>query len=788
MIPFSRCSLRPRPAPLLALALALASPLAAQNHNLDLVPAPDITSTTDPAARRSPYIKVGASFGDASVPDIVRRGVTNPIFARVRVNGVDDIAVPSGAVAIRFHYRSAALGETPPALAAPGAGWNLIGSLPVSWGSTPPPLPPPGRPIGTIWPDPMVYPAVPANHIDWAAPAAGDFFHLRAEAVYPAGITDIHPSDNVAISLYESILGIRDVDLVIVHDVSGSMLSFQYAGSSYLDQAKARANAFILSMNESHRLAVVAFGGCLAGDVSNIWGPSLQLATFGNKVAATTNITNNVTVPNLGCATPMGAGIQRAVDILTSVPPDPTRKRAILLLTDGYENSGSPLICSGSDPTGPCIGSSLLAQLQANHIRVFSIALGTSAWTECLECITVPTGGQWYAPAGPGIDLAQVYLDMQQTYSADDLYRADQGVTGGGDDSYTTRFEGVDDILYFILQSDDLNAKIDLELQPPGGSWQSPDAVAHASVRRDRGYVVARIENPAAGTWGYRVVGEARRNYLAAVRSDRVGVRLALDVKTDGKVGTPIVIRALVTDQGKPIQAPGLTATVQVPAGSSLDSRLRQQARTLLQRGTRPFDPAQTQSSDLSPRAAFVQSISNGQQQTLAQTRIIKVPLQQEADGSYSGVLSQPTEIAGEYKITVTYHSAGADRVQTTSVRLAPADLDARKSFAELVSLAGRSADDRQWFARFYPTDQYGNAITDRSLLNDLRFSVRGGELNSTPGIAFDSAVEQPLRVSAGQRPVLDSVQLRGQDVRVERPLKWYQKLFCWILNCFKHK
>lgn len=774
-----RYGLRPRPAPLLLLALALASPLAAQNHDLVLVPAPDVTSTTDPAARRSPDIKVGADFGDTSIPDIVRRGVTIPVFARLYVNGVQDWNVPSGAAAIRLHYRNAVLGETPPALGDPGAGWNLIGSLPVSWGGASPP----GLLLTTHWP--ADYPSVPANHIDWAAPAAGNFFHLRAEAVYPPGTADAHPEDNVAVSLYESILGLRDVDLVIVHDVSGSMLSFQYEGSSYLDQAKSRANAFILSMNESHRLAVVAFGGCLAGGVGNVWGPPLQPATFANKLAATASINANVTVPNTGCLTPMGAGIQRALDILASVPADPTRKKAILLLTDGYENSGSPLVCSGSDPAGPCLGSGLLSQLQAQGIRVFSIALGASAWTECLECITGPTGGQWYAPAGPGIDLAQVYLDMQQTYSADDLYRADQGVTGGGDDAYTTRFEGVDDVLYFILQSDNLDAKIDLELQPPGGSWQRPDAVARASVQRGRGYVVARIENPAAGPWGYRVVGEARRNYLAAVRSDRVGVRLALDVKTDGKVGAPIVIRALVTDQGKPVQAPGLRATVLVPAGSSLDSRLRQEARTRLQRGTRPFDPAPTGSSDLSPRAAFVQAISNGRQQTLAKTRLIEVPLRQEADGSYSGVLSQPTEIAGEYKITVTYHTASADRVQTTSVRLAPAALDPGKSFAELISFAGRAGDGRQWFARFYPADRYGNAITDRSLLGDLRFSVRGGELRDTPGIAFDSAVEQPLRATSGRRPVLDSVRLHGEDVRIERPLPWYEKLFRWIFQCF---
>ena len=94
MIPFSRFGLRPRPAPLLLLALALAGPLAGQNHDLVLEPAPDATSA-DPAVGHSPDIKVGADFGDASVPDIIRRGVTNPLFARFYVNGVQDFNVPS---------------------------------------------------------------------------------------------------------------------------------------------------------------------------------------------------------------------------------------------------------------------------------------------------------------------------------------------------------------------------------------------------------------------------------------------------------------------------------------------------------------------------------------------------------------------------------------------------------------------------------------------------------------------------------------------------------------------
>jgi hypothetical protein len=585
---------------------------------------------------------------------------------------------------------------------------------------------------------------------------------------------DDNPGDNVAVSLYESILGLRDVDLVIVHDVSGSMLFYMHAGSTYIDQAKSRAQAFVLSMNEDHRLAIVAFGGCLPGGLDDVWpAPVLpmQQATWANKLAAVTAIGTDVTVPNTSCMTPLGVGVERAVQILAATPAGPTRKRAILLLTDGYENTGTPRACNGADPAGPCLGTAVLAQLQAADVRVFSIALGAAAATDCLECLTDGSGGQWYAPAGPGIDLAQVYLDMQQAYSADDLYRADRGTTGGGDDVFATRFEGVDDVLYFILQSDELSAEVGLELQPPGGAWQSPDSVPNTRVERDRGYLVVRVERPATGTWGYRVVGEPRKDYLVAVRSDRVGIRLDLDVKSEGRVGAPIHIRAHVTERGKPIRVRGLTATVQVPVGASLDSTLSRAARRLMaQTGAWPIDPILVQRNpDADPRAAFVAQLTEGGRQGLVKTRTIDVPLRPQRDGSWAGVLSQGTEVAGEYKVTVAYRDEKADRQQSKSVRLKPADVDLRASFAELVALKDRARDDRVWLVRVYPVDLHGNAVTDRSLSRELRIAVRGAEPEDKPTLAFDGAFELRLRVPRGKEPILDAVTVRGKELRIAR-------------------
>lgn len=259
---------------------ALGGVARAQNHDLEMDPAPNITAAANGANWHSPDIKLGSGFfgPPSSVPDVVRRGADTPIFAKFYINGILD-GTNTNPLQISFHYRNAAVGETPPAIS--DASWVSIGTLAVPHNED--------FLFTTTWPDPAQFPSVVNQSISWMPPIAGDKFHVRAQVDYTgASPTDQDPSDNVAISLYESILGVRDVDLVIVHDVSGSMISYMYAGDTYLAQAKSRAQNFVLMMSESHKLGVVAFGGCLPGNKEDIWtvpATPLSPATFGNKLS-----------------------------------------------------------------------------------------------------------------------------------------------------------------------------------------------------------------------------------------------------------------------------------------------------------------------------------------------------------------------------------------------------------------------------------------------------------------------------------------------------------------------
>lgn len=753
----------------MVLLLLLGGVAQAQIHDLEMEPAPDITAATNGANWHSPDIKLGADFGDASVPDIVRRGAETPIFAKFYINGVLDYTINSP-MEIYFYYREATVGVAPPEDIT-DASWVPIGTLTVPYN--------PAEPFFIIREWPTDFPSVTTKSIAWTPPEIGNMFHVRAQVVYPgetpttADPTDEDPEDNYAVSLYESILGVRDVDLVIVHDVSGSMLTNTYEGDTYLDHAKSRAIDFVLLMSESHKLGVVAFGGCLTGgyweDIWDLPAMPLEPATLTNKVAAVGAIGTNVTVPHGGCGTPLGEGVQRAIDILAAEPVSATRKRAILLLSDGWENMGTPRACDGADPAAPCLGESILSQLETNDIRLFSVALGNAAGTECLECLANNSDGSWYAPAGPGIELAAVYADMQQAYSADDLYRSDTGISGGGNDTYSTYFEGVDDLLYFSLQTDRLDANLELELQPPGGGWMAAAAVSGAKVFQDRGYFVVRVEMPEAGTWGYRVVGEEEQAYLVIVRSDKVATSLRIGLRTKGVVGAPLRIRATLKNLDEPINDADLVAMVQLPGSASFETLMRALGRKYIAKTNQlplPVD-LRKKSPDLSPRALFLQTVGDKLDE-LYQTKKVKMTLKQVGPGLYGATLGEDTKVAGEYKVTVKYQSKKADRTWTESVRLQPGRLDPRRSFAELAPIEGR--DGKQvWFLRVYPADSFGNAIVSREVFSKIEAVIDGGKLAGRRIVAFDSTIQQPVAVGIRREPVLRRVTVAGQPIPVRR-------------------
>jgi len=724
----------------------------AQNHDLVITTAPDITSAV-PAERKSSDLKIGSDFGATTIPDLVQRGVPNSIYARFRVNGIMDYTIPSGDIEIKFYWRTAIVGSTPPALSDPS--WHYIDKLPVTYMSSDGPFA-----VTRVWP--TDFPSVAVKSVTWTPPLIGDYFHVAALLVYPASITDEHPDDNTAYSLYESRSGL--LDIVLLHDVTGSMGYYQYGGFPYIQLAISKASLFIASLNENHRLAAVAFCSNFVNGWQDVWptsSPMMREATDtnkGNALAAIAGLTAQG-------ATPLGQGLQRAIQILISSPPE--RKRVIILLSDGEENYGTPQACSGADPASPCISSSILSQLQTNHIKVFTIALGTSAWTQCLECLALQTGGQWYYSPNASLTLAQVLLDVQQASSSDDLYRVDYGVSGGADDRYSTNFEGRDNALYFMLSWDDLKANLDLILTPP-----RPQRLKTEIFKGD-GYLVIKVKNPLKGNWSYEVSGDVGKKYLVAVRSDIVGVRLGMEVEARGVVGTPLKIRAYLTEGGKPITNAQVSAIVQIPVQASLETIVQREFRNyILKIRALPVDPiVLKENPDISLRSAFLRQIAGPGQESLVKTKGVSLPLQPDGKGYYTGTLKEEfSTVAGEYLVTVTAADRGSHRYFTRQVRLNSGELNYDNSFAELVKVKTDRAEAISWLLQVYAVDRFGNAVTTPSLLDRVKAKV-SGSLLQRPEIVF-GCLQYQLSVEEGQMPVLKSVTLDGKEIKIREKIQ----------------
>lgn len=737
---------------LVLMLLLLSAKAWCQDHDLVIEPAPDITSL-DATDWKSPDIKLGSDFGDATAPDMVKRGVPNSIFAKFRINGTQDHTIPSGDIQVKFYYRSANIGDTPPTLDHPS--WQYIDRLLVTYITADGPFA-----VTRIWP--TDFPSVTTRSIDWTPPETGDYFHVAAELVYPSGTDDVNPDDNVAVSLYESQSGL--IDVVFLFDVSGSMKYFKYNGFTYLDLAKSKAAMFISSMTEAHRLGVVAFSSRFGGGSEDVWdapAPLLEPAGDANKISAGAAISD----PGLSASgsTPLGQGLERAMDILTA-ESNPDRKKVILLLSDGYENSGTPRACAGGDLSNPCLSSSVLAQLQANNIRVFSIALGSSAWTECLECLSGESGGGWYASPDASLDLADILLAIHEAYTGDDLYRVDRGVSGGGGDTYSTYFEGKDNVLYFILSWDDLDAELNLNLVPPRRTRLK------TKIFKGAGYRVVKVVNPIKGEWRYTVNGDSGKDYLAAVRSDKVGVRMVMDVKLKGRVGENVEIMARITTGNKPVTNAKPVAMVQIPVAPSLDTILQSASRNHILKYQR-LPVSQTtlkKNPDVSSRAALIKQISKDSRKSPVKTRIRKVSLKHRGNGIYTGILSQKfTTTAGQYQVTVTTANKRYHRNFSKQVRLHPGKVDHERSFAE-INMVTSSKRKTDWLLRVYAFDKFGNALTHPTLLKRVKVQVKNARLFRTPEIKF-GAVQRKLSVTGKEKPVLEGVSIDGKSLKIKR-------------------
>lgn len=177
------------------------------------------------------------------------------------------------------------------------------------------------------------------------------------------------------------------LSVVVVIDRSASM-----GDDNKIDYAKAGAIAYVNSLSEGDRLAVVSFV-CGAGR-------DMELTTIDGSGVVKSTANSAIQNLRLGSNTGIAAGIREAIDILIDAPVRPCREM-ILLLSDGEYNCDV-------QPTR------LIRVLQTEGISLNALAVGedlTTAGLTDLRNLAFSASGQFFAFSTP-LATVSTFLEL----------------------------------------------------------------------------------------------------------------------------------------------------------------------------------------------------------------------------------------------------------------------------------------------------------------------------------------------------------------------------------------
>src|SRR5260370_20492074 len=133
---------------------------------------------------------------------------------------------------------------------------------------------------------------------------------------------------------------VRDIDVVLVFDRSGSMSLPGFAGAATKIEEARRAAALFVSLlrtDHTHRVGLVSFSTKPSSDYALAGvgiGTSTKMDLIGPIPPATAGLVGGITP---GGSTTIGSGLRTALGQVP-MPSPTTNTRAILLMTDGLEH------------------------------------------------------------------------------------------------------------------------------------------------------------------------------------------------------------------------------------------------------------------------------------------------------------------------------------------------------------------------------------------------------------------------------------------------------------------
>lgn len=334
----------------------------------------------------------------------------------------------------------------------------------------------------------------------------------------------------------------NSISVALVLDTSYSMTSY-----NYVDITKIDSKAFINCTRQGDRIAVCNY------DVNGATPYPIQEVTDANSVIQDAN---NV-IQNLsfnGNSTNIAAGLSQG----KSQVQNETNSKGIVLLSDGYNNSGP----------GP------LTELPLNY-PVFSCAMGPNSDQNLMQTIASQTTNGQYYYAPKVVDMMKIYNQIRA------LNPLTQGVANNLTSITPDNYELVPaTIAQGNSEAQFVVAWTDASLKYTSGNPTSTDlsitlvdpnlsTTNHKPTYIGEGYVVFNVHKPLVGTWHAQVLyGSAGKNLPITVGAFEFQndpsqvIALNLEIPSVISKGESFQVKAHVTHGNEKIQ--NITAFAEV--------------------------------------------------------------------------------------------------------------------------------------------------------------------------------------------------------------------------------
>jgi len=622
--------------------------------------------------------------------------------------------------------------------------------------------------------------------VEWTFPAGTELpvsFLLKAEINWSHDEDD---SNDRAYSYYVLEQEIEPVDLMLVHDMSGSM---QYYG--YVSPAKDKAQLLCLELGSNDRVGIVSFATNRSVNTpftsgSQTYNETALDCTLGSASGThLLNALNAITSMTVGGCTPIGQGLIRARDQLIA---SPNTNKAIVLLSDGEENV-APFInppaeqtCSGY-PTYPDFDP---ATLKTDHgINVYPVVLGASqAWAEqLLEALATATGGKRIFLPLDNFDLGAAYQMIRELVTFDDMLLFERGKIGGNN-QYTANMETLPGELLLSLQWPFDNGATQLGLRISHGGDQADYLdIAQLPHHRGKSFLVVRIPKPQYMQWHIEVykgdqqvatdvtVMQEGTPYTLAVYTDRVGVQFIPKWQTKVfKTGEPIIVEVRGLYHRTPFAGAVMKARAKIPSRTMIDSLRRHR------------DQLKVSGSGAADQSKVVQIVQK-LKKILKDKPLVEYrhgndfdlrddglpPDKKAGDGIYTGELTD-TAKTGMYDIHLRAEpKQGSPFLFNWSYEISAlvkvGDIDGKKSkvVIKTIQKPDKPGSSRLMEVLILPVDIYGNPLKP-GYAGDIKLTVSQGTLQGGLIDNLDSTYSQFLRLAPGEIAAV-KVNVRGVNL-----------------------